>query len=182
LSKRKGFDRVLRAFARCREHDSSLRLAIVGGPGLEGDESVALDTLARELGIVGSVTFAGARPPDSVAIWLAASDLFVFASDYEGCPNVLWEALATGRPVVSSNVGDAAQIVPPQGGIVFEPARDVDRLTRAIQDALAREWSSTAIRAYAEQHTWHSVAERVAREWRLAVEPPADASAVEKIA
>jgi teichuronic acid biosynthesis glycosyltransferase TuaC len=176
LSRRKGFDRVLRAFAALAGTRPELRLAIIGGPGLEGDEQRPLTTLARDLGVSDRVMFTGAKPPDVVAAWLAASDLFVFASDYEGSPNVLWEALATGRPVVTGDVGDASRIVPPHGGIVYDDPHDIDQLTRAIVDALDRQWNESEIRSYVEQNTWDAVAVRVVDQWRRAITPSQSAA------
>jgi glycosyltransferase involved in cell wall biosynthesis len=169
LSKRKGFDRVLRVFETTRARQPDARLAIVGGAGIEGDEHDALVQLAEQLGVRANVVFTGALPPEGVAAWLAAADLFVFASDYEGCPNVLWEALASGCPVVTSDVGDAAQIVPPVGGLIYGDAHDAAAFTAAVNEALARRWDHDAIRAYAEQHTWERVAERVFVEWDRAL-------------
>jgi glycosyltransferase involved in cell wall biosynthesis len=70
---------------------------------------------------------------------------------------------------VTSDVGDAAQIVPPVGGLIYGDAHDAAAFTAAVNEALARRWDHDAIRAYAEQHTWERVAERVFVEWDRAL-------------
>jgi teichuronic acid biosynthesis glycosyltransferase TuaC len=48
---------------------------------------------------------------DDVAVWMAAADLVTLPSYMEGCPNVVLEALACGRPVVATNVGGIPEIM-----------------------------------------------------------------------
>lgn len=167
LSPRKGFQRVLRALPEVFAQAPDLRFAIVGGPGAEGDNSAELRRLAAPLG--DRVVFAGAQPPDGVARWLQAGDLFVLASDQEGCPNVVWEALATGLPVVATRVGEIPRMVPEAAGRLFAEPEDGAALRDSLLAALAYPFDRAAIRAWAERHTWEGVARRVAAEWRAAI-------------
>ena len=128
--------------------------------------------MTEELGLARHVVFTGARPPEEVALWLNAADVFVLASDYEGCPNVVWEALACGRPVVATKVGEIERMVPPFGGILFDHADDGEALLQCLVDALHRDWDQEQIRAYAERHTWDRVASRLLRQWHMAVGKP----------
>ncbi|HEY0833312.1 MAG TPA: glycosyltransferase [Azospirillum sp.] len=169
LSMRKGFHRLIAVLPRLLDRFPDLALAIVGGPGAEGDARARLERRAAELGVSGRVLFAGAQPPDGVAAWLAAGDLFALATDYEGCPNVVWEAMACARPVVVTRVGHVAHMVPPFAGLLCDRPDDADEWTRRIADALDRDWDRARIRRHAEAHTWDRVADRVLREWRLAV-------------
>ncbi|MDA0947616.1 MAG: glycosyltransferase, partial [Planctomycetota bacterium] len=105
LSPRKGFQDLISTLPSLRATHAGAELALVGGPGAEGDNRARLEELARASGVAGAVHFLGARDPAGVAQALQACDLFAFASRYEGCPNVVLEALACGRPVVSSAVG-----------------------------------------------------------------------------
>ena len=59
-------------------------------------------------------------------------DAFLMTSITEGFPNVLVEAMASGLPCISTNVGDAQYIVQELGSIV--PPRDTDALAKAIMD------------------------------------------------
>jgi teichuronic acid biosynthesis glycosyltransferase TuaC len=168
LSTRKGFHRIVAAMPRLIGEFPDLMLAIVGGPGAEGDARPVIAAAARQAGVESRVTLVGAVKPDRVAEWIAAADVFVLASSYEGCPNVVLEALACGRPVVATNVGHVASMISPEAGIVV-PTHDDDALAAAIRTAFARQWDSAAIRRLAEQRTWEVVASQVAEEWRSAV-------------
>jgi glycosyltransferase involved in cell wall biosynthesis len=112
--------------------------------------------------------FAGEQPREQVIVWLSAADVFVLATDMEGCPNVVWEALACGRPVVATKVGEIERMVPPFGGVLFADPDDSGALRLALEQALSRPWDQGAIHAYAARHTWSKVAERVLLEWRAA--------------
>jgi glycosyltransferase involved in cell wall biosynthesis len=165
LSRRKGFHRVLAAMPALLPHVPDLRLTIVGGPGAEGNIGPQLARMTAELGLGDRVTLAGPRPPEEVALWLAAADLFVLASDHEGCPNVVWEALACGRPVVATRVGHIERMVPEFAGILAADPDDAGDLARCLAEALARDWEEGRIRAHAERHGWDDVARRVLGEW-----------------
>jgi glycosyltransferase involved in cell wall biosynthesis len=97
LDRQKGFDVLLQAFALVAPEFADWRLVILG----EGDERPRLSAMMRELGIVDRVSLPGVVPdPERV---MAASDLFVLSSRYEGFPNALLEAMAYGMPVISTD-------------------------------------------------------------------------------
>jgi glycosyltransferase involved in cell wall biosynthesis len=116
LDEQKGVAWLLEAMPRVFAEVPGLELALVGEGPLRG----RLESLAAQLGIADRVLFAGYR--DNVPEILAASELVVLASRWEGMPNAVLEAMASGRPVVATDVagvrealGEAAdgQIVPP---------------------------------------------------------------------
>src|SRR5262249_11152367 len=82
LSPQKGFDVLLRAFARVRR-ERSARLVVLG----EGPQRRALERLARELGIAADVALPGfvANP----FAWMAKCAVFALSSRWEGLPNAL---------------------------------------------------------------------------------------------
>ena len=121
-----------------------------------------------ELELSEHALFAGEQAREQVILWLSAADVFVLATDMEGCPNVVWEALACGRPVVATKVGEIERMVPPFGGVLFADPDDAAALRLALEQALSRPWDQGAIRAYAAAHTWSKVAQRVLLEWRAA--------------
>lgn len=170
LSKRKGFQRVISVLPRLLGEVPDLRLAIVGGPGAEGNNRSRLERLVADLDLRDRVIFVGARPPNEVATWLNAADVFVLASDHEGSPNAVWEALASGRPVVASRVGDVDHMVPRFAGIVYDDPYDLDQLAFSLATALRSHWSEKRIRAHGEAHGWDSVARRVLVEWDALIE------------
>jgi glycosyltransferase involved in cell wall biosynthesis len=92
----KGFETLLRAFARIRRHVTA-RLTILG----EGEQRGALESLSRELRVNGDVDLPGwVQDPFG---YMLEADVFVLPSMWEGLPNVLIEALAAGCPVVSTD-------------------------------------------------------------------------------
>jgi len=183
LSPRKGFHRVLTVLPELLQVYPDLTFAIVGGPGAERDNAAALHATADAPPLRGRVVFAGAQPPTAVRHWLNAADVFVLASDYEGCPNAVWEAMGCGRPVVVSKVGEVERMVPPFAGLLFDDPNDSASLARCLRDAFSGEWRSEQIREYAAAHTWERVASQVFAEWSRAVSShnhrPGEATAVE---
>ena len=170
ISPRKGFHRVIRSLPQVLESCPQARLAIVGGKGAEQDNSAELLALARELGLTDRILFAGAQAPDRVALWLAAADAFVLASDFEGCPNVVLEAMACGRPVIATKVGDIERMVPDFAGILFNDPEDRPALAESMVSALSRNWDAQRIHDHVARRSWDDVAQRVIARWLLAVE------------
>ncbi len=126
----KGFDLLLRAFARsqARQHWT---LAILG----EGPEREWLDEIAREEGIQSSLLMPGLlREIDQV---LKEAEIFVLSSRSEGFPNALLEAMACGVSVISFDCPNGPREILGHGerGILVENG-DVAALSRAI-DRLA---------------------------------------------
>lgn len=110
---RKGFDVLIRAFARlCSLYDEKerLRLALIGGDGEAGMKEEYL-RLAGELGVKIIM-------PDEfvhdVREWLWASDVFVMPSREEGFSIALLEGLASGLPAVVSDIAPFTEIIRPE--------------------------------------------------------------------
>ncbi|MGH9309515.1 MAG: glycosyltransferase [Vicinamibacterales bacterium] len=106
LSREKGHDVLLRAFALMARNDSPPCKLILAG---EGPEREWLARLANRLGMDRVVTFRGAV--SNPAALYECADLFALPSHSEGSPNALLEAMAAGMPVVASDVGGVAEIV-----------------------------------------------------------------------
>jgi glycosyltransferase involved in cell wall biosynthesis len=99
-------DRFLRALALAREQAPDLRGLIVG----DGPQRPELEQLATSLRLLPShVQFLGMR--HDVPALLAEADMLVLCSDNEGFPNVLLEAMAARRPVITTVVGDAGDLI-----------------------------------------------------------------------
>lgn len=100
LHPQKGFDRLIRSFAEGGLAQRGWELRILG----EGPERPALERLVAELGLVESIRLPGTR--QDMASEYASADAFVLSSRYEGFPNVLAEALASGLPAVAFDCPD----------------------------------------------------------------------------
>ncbi|MEB4210076.1 glycosyltransferase family 4 protein [Mycobacterium sp. 94-17] len=131
-------------------------LVIVG----DGEQRATLEALARRLGLDG-VSFAGAQRGDDLLMQYRQADAFVLPSRKESTGLVLLEAMATGLPVVATNVEGSRETVGPDGLLVEPNARALaeamDRVTadRSLWSGLARRSA-----ARAEQHSWSEPLER----------------------
>jgi glycosyltransferase involved in cell wall biosynthesis len=161
---------VIRALPRLLATCPEAHLAIVGGKGAEEDNGAELHKLVREFGVADRVVFVGAQPPDRVALWIGAADVFVLASDFEGCPNVILEAMACGRPVVATRVGDVEHMVPSFAGILLDDPENAEALAASLTAALTRDWDTQRIHDHVATRSWGEVAQRVAVQWCLAVD------------
>lgn len=97
LTRQKGFDLLIRAFAVLAGRFPDWQLTILG----EGPERARLEKLAAEHGLSDRVVMPGTLP--SLGAVFSNSDLFALSSRFEGFPNVLAEALSWGVPAVSFN-------------------------------------------------------------------------------
>jgi len=120
LSKEKGHETLLRAFAALNQHKWTLHLAG------DGPLTNYLTALAKELGVADSVYFHGKI--DDVGAFLSDARIFVLPSFYEGFPNALIEAMAYGLAVVSSDciAGPAELIDSGNNGLLFETGNHID--------------------------------------------------------
>jgi len=123
----KNYPNLLRGVRAALDAGAHVRLVTIGdGPNL--DAHVAL---ATELGIDHAVTFAPTT--DDVLAEIARADILAVASDYEGQPIVVAEALALGVPVVATAVGRVPEMVNSDVGRVVAP-RDPAALGAAIAE------------------------------------------------
>lgn len=152
----KGFDLLLDAFAPFRER---ALLWIVG----EGPERAALEERAGRLGLGPSVRFLGPLPAEALRDPFAASDAFVLSSRDEGCPNVVLEALASGRPVAATRVGQVPYLVEEgRNGALASPGSP-EELRQAMERVLRAGYDPARVRESVSSRTWPAVADKVRR-------------------
>ncbi len=131
LHAQKGFDLLVEAMAELYQHWPEVRLAIVGAGPAEGE----LRRQVSALGLDDIVTLVG--PRTGAADELAAADVMVLASRWEGWPLVVAEAVALGTPVVATAVGGVPDmIVNGVTGRLVDPGDPV-ALAGAIEATLA---------------------------------------------
>lgn len=137
----KGVEDLLAAFERIIPEDPAAHLVLVG----TGTLSERCQKAAAAA--PGRITVAGGRPLAEVSKFLAAADLLTLPSWNEGTPNVILEALASGRPVVATRVGGIPDLIdrPLLGELVEK--RDVPGLATALLRVLRRPHDPQAISA-----------------------------------
>jgi glycosyltransferase involved in cell wall biosynthesis len=99
-----------------------------------------LERLSQTLGLTKHVRFLGTR--NDVPELMRAFDLFVLTSHSEGCPNVILEAMASGLPVVSTNVGGVPELVNADTGMLVPPRDDTtlaEAILRLLDDPVRRQ-------------------------------------------
>jgi len=171
LEPRKNVDSLLRAFAEVRHGDpgtggSRLHLVLAGARGWWYEE---LFRLIQSLDLTEAVHLPGYVPEAELPLWYNAAAAFVYPSSYEGFGLPVAEALACGRPVVTTTVsslpeagGEAALLVPPG---------DVEALTAAIQRALGLSPEELARGpAHSALFTWADTAAKTVAAYRLALQ------------
>ena len=138
LVEQKGIPYALEAMRRTRERYPKAHLVIAG----DGEKSDELRRLASALGIADRVHWLGWR--SDAADLMAAFDLLLVPSLWEGFGLVLLEAMARRVPVIASRVGAIPEVIAHgETGILIEP-RDVD----ALAQAMARLLDDRALRKY----------------------------------
>jgi glycosyltransferase involved in cell wall biosynthesis len=153
---------LIEAFARLRATWPTAQLAIIGGGEAEPAYEARLRRLASATGAGGPVRFVGRIPSAEVALWLQAADLFALATSREGCCNSILEALASGRPVVTTPAGDNAHFVREGVNGHLAPIDDAEATATALGRALSRpDWDAQAISQGLEVGGWKDVAREV---------------------
>jgi len=134
LSPQKGLFELINAAAQLARQSVNFKMVVIG----EGKLRRALRDRIRDRGLESQVFLAGSLPRSQVAEWLAASDLFVLPSRYEGGPaTALMEAMACGCAIVATNVSGVSELVTDESLGRLVPARDSDALAASILDLLA---------------------------------------------
>jgi glycosyltransferase involved in cell wall biosynthesis len=122
----KDYPSMLQAFAHVVHKHSNTILLIAG----DGPLRKTMENLARELGIEKRTKFLGIRR--DIPQLMNAADAYVMSSSWEGMPNVLLEASATGLPIVATDVGGNREIVLDGVTGFLVPPRNPEALARAM--------------------------------------------------
>jgi glycosyltransferase involved in cell wall biosynthesis len=157
VTREKGAFDLVRAYENAGPRLRGSRLVLLGdGSGLEECRE-----LARATGL--NAAFAGARPHGEIARWLSACDVLALPSWNEGMPNVVLEALASGRPVVASSVGGIPDVVDARANGALVPPRNPVELGRALERVLGESYEPERISAALEVPDWPGSARALQR-------------------
>ena len=129
LAAGKGLTETIEALALARGNGVAARLVIVGN----GPEEARLRAQVRELGLEREVRFAGRAVGEDKVLLLSQSDALCLASESEGLPYALLEAMAAGVVPIVTRVGGIPDVV--QEGVhgAFVPVGDADAIALAIE-------------------------------------------------
>lgn len=133
LSDQKNYTLLIRAFSQIADKFPDFRVNIFG----QGPEKENLEKLIAELNLQNRVFLMGTK--QNVMKEEADSSLYVMSSDYEGFPNALAEAMASGLPVISTDFpsGVAHEIIENGKNGFVVPVGDVDALAKAMDAVLS---------------------------------------------
>lgn len=123
---------ALRAFARIRAIHPDVHLSVAGS----GPKRLDLEKLCGELGLSSAVTFTGRLDNDGMAALYRSADLLLNPALVDNMPNSLLEALASGVPIVSTNVGGISHLVDHGKTAFLVPPQDPDAMARRALEVL----------------------------------------------
>lgn len=159
LDKQKNQELLIRAFKRVTEKEKKAKLFILGEGPLRKtlEEKINAEHMSDNIELLGNVT--------NIEQYFAKADAFVLSSDYEGLPLVLLEAMASGLPIVSTDVGGVKDIVTDNGILV--DAGDEAALTSAMlnlaEDKTVRKKLSENALNNVKQYDVNNIAEQYER-------------------
>ncbi|MCK4444917.1 MAG: glycosyltransferase family 4 protein, partial [Thermoplasmata archaeon] len=133
LEKEKRVDLIIESIPSVLEAVEEFSLFVIGDGTLRRELEEKANSVAP-----GSVTFMGPQPTRSVRDMMAAADVFCLASDFESGPLVVLESLASGTPVVATDVGRVREFLPDSStGRVI--AQDPRAMASAVVDILGAD-------------------------------------------
>lgn len=127
----------------------SLCIFIGGGP-----LGKKIEQQATERNLISRVRFAGRVPPEQLAIWYGACDLLLHTSKQEGRPNVVLEALASGRPTLATSAGGTSELFYDLEERMLAKSRDVEELANMLRSLLADPPSAEQLRQSVQHLSW----------------------------
>jgi glycosyltransferase involved in cell wall biosynthesis len=137
-----------------------------------------LEEYAAAAGVTERVRFLGSVPHSKLPERYRAADALILASDREGMPNVVLEALACGTPVVATRVGGVPEIMTdPVAGVLLDSAAS-SAIVKGVRQLLARPADPMRVSEFGRRFGWERatrgqlaifralVAERASKSWR----------------
>lgn len=166
LSEEKSVSTLIEATSKLIQSNCKIKVYLVG----DGPLHQYLLDLVDRLNISKNIIFIGKVEHSEISTWMGATDYFCLPSLREGCPNVILEALGSGRPVIASRVGAIPDIVTNESGILFTP-KDVDGLAKALNNAITSKWDSKDISNSVQKLSWDEAAKKYYHVFKNAIKP-----------
>jgi len=150
----KGVRELIAAYKRLSEIRSDVKLKIIG----QGPLSIELESMKGQLANPDNLQLMGSIALELVAKELRESSVLVLPSYREGVPNVILESLASGVPVVASNVGGIPEVLSSNAGIIVDNLATLDE---ALLLSLNKNWDKASIQEESNQFEWQNNANQV---------------------
>jgi len=157
LVKKKGYVYLIKAAKELRNIKKDFVIYIIG----DGPLRSFLQSEIQKLGLQEYIKLVGPKPHDEIPLWMNAADVFVLPSLVENFGVVNIEAMACGKPVVSTYNGGSEEIITSEDYGLLCPPADPECLAEKILIALEKEWDREKIKKYAEQFTWENVVKQI---------------------
>jgi glycosyltransferase involved in cell wall biosynthesis len=151
LDTQKDPDLMLAAVARLVAEGRNVQWLVVG----DGVLRPRLERDVQQAGLGAHVRWAGLRSPAEIAGILQACDVYALSSAYEGMPMALLEALGSGLPVATTDVGEVRRVVHSGINGAIAANRSVDAFSECLRQVIDRAalWrGEPAVRAVAPYH------------------------------
>lgn len=167
IERLKGIDTLLESVAVVSRTCSgrNLKALIVGGGGQTEEENSELRRIVqlyRDLNLQEQVSFIGSQPQEMLPLYYAAADITVMPSHYESFGLVAVEAMASGTPVIASNVGGLSYTVKSGESGFLVPEENHFALAEKVHFLLknpdVRERMGRQAALHAQQYSWRNIA------------------------
>ena len=162
INKFKGSDLLLEAFGILLKHQPTAKLYFIG----DGEDCARLHKLIKNRNMERCVTVTGTLSTNKIVLFLNAADLYAVGSFKEGWSLAMLEALACGKPIVSTDVSGARDmIIEGENGFVIEtrdPFEFADAMTKALTLKQAQQVSLSLVKKYALKN----LAKDIAANWK----------------
>lgn len=138
ISRNKGQDIALQAFAKALPFLPGAKLILVGKAELEPDYYEELELLVSREGLLGDVIFTDEVERSEVTAWLKTADIQIVPARFMHIGNVVIEGWACGTPVLQSDSVDPNLVVDGHNGFLFRSG-DIEDLSQQMQNAYNRQ-------------------------------------------
>lgn len=157
----KGLNYLIKAMSIIHKKSSDVNLLIVG----DGPDREKLQTLVQDLNLQDCIFFAGRVSNDKIPEYMAQADIFALPSLSESFGIVNIEAMASGLPIVTTNVGGLPEIVKNgENGFVVEsknPEAFAEKILLILNNSELEEKISERNREKAKEYSWDKVVEKL---------------------
>ncbi len=155
----KGVDILIKAIAQLKSQLPNIKLHLIG----RGNDQY-FELLAKKEGIENSLVFHGWAKQSMAASYYKSAEICVFPSRHEGFGLVILEAMASGSPVIASDIPSFKEIISDGiDGKLFKSEDPID-LSKAIlalhQDALLRNYLCHNALRTALKYSWENIADK----------------------